>query len=104
MTTQSFRRGLGTADELLQRHGAEHGKASVCIASDARCYWLAERQGEDCLVRAPLTFRLFIKPFLDAQTWDEDRIDHCCTHVIRLDGKRDSFCHYYSGFADCKTT
>jgi uncharacterized radical SAM superfamily Fe-S cluster-containing enzyme len=49
------------------------------------------------------TFRLFIKPFMDALTWDEDRIDRCCTHVIRPDGKLDSFCRYYSGFADCKT-
>jgi uncharacterized radical SAM superfamily Fe-S cluster-containing enzyme len=46
------------------------------------------------------TFRLFIKPFMDAGTWDEDRIDRCCTHVIRPDGKLDSFCRYYSGFAD----
>jgi hypothetical protein len=49
------------------------------------------------------TFRLFIKPFMDAMTWDEDRIDRCCTHVIRPDGKLDSFCRYYSGFADCKS-
>jgi tetraether lipid synthase len=48
------------------------------------------------------TFRLFIKPFMDAATWDEDRIDRCCTHVIRPDGKLDSFCRYYSGFADSK--
>ena len=48
------------------------------------------------------TFRLFIKPFMDVATWDEDRIDRCCTHVIRPDGKLDSFCRYYSGFADCK--
>lgn len=46
------------------------------------------------------TFRFFIKPFMDAHTWDEDRIDRCCTHVIRPDGKLDSFCRYYSGFAD----
>ena len=48
------------------------------------------------------TFRLFVKPFMDAATWDEDRIDRCCTHVIRPDGKLDSFCRYYSGFADGK--
>jgi uncharacterized radical SAM superfamily Fe-S cluster-containing enzyme len=47
------------------------------------------------------TFRLFIKPFMDAWSWDEDRIDRCCTHVIRPDGSLDSFCRYYSGFADC---
>jgi uncharacterized radical SAM superfamily Fe-S cluster-containing enzyme len=46
------------------------------------------------------TFRIFIKPFMDARTWDEDRIDRCCTHVIRPDGKLDSFCRYYSGFPD----
>ena len=46
------------------------------------------------------TFRLFIKPFMDALTWDQDRIDRCCTHVIRPDGKLDSFCRYYSGFPD----
>jgi uncharacterized radical SAM superfamily Fe-S cluster-containing enzyme len=46
------------------------------------------------------TFRLFIKPFMDAYTWDEDRIDRCCTHVIRPDGKLDSFCRYYAGFPD----
>lgn len=41
------------------------------------------------------TFRLFIKPFMDSWTWDEDRLDRCCTHVIRPDGKLDSFCRYY---------
>ena len=48
------------------------------------------------------TFRLFIKPFMDAHSWDEDRLDRCCTHVIRPDGKLDSFCRYYSGFSDCQ--
>ncbi|HRQ88652.1 MAG TPA: radical SAM protein [Bacteroidia bacterium] len=41
------------------------------------------------------TFRLFIKPFMDGEDWDEDRIDRCCTHVIRPDGRLDSFCRYY---------
>lgn len=41
------------------------------------------------------TFRLFIKPFMDADHWDQDRIDRCCTHVIRPDGALDSFCRYY---------
>lgn len=43
------------------------------------------------------TFRLFVKPFMDAWTWDQDRINRCCTHVIRPDGQLDSFCRYYSG-------
>src|SRR5207247_6882698 len=33
------------------------------------------------------TFRLFIKPFMDALTWDEDRIARCCTHAVRPDGR-----------------
>jgi len=41
------------------------------------------------------TFRLFIKPFMDGEDWDQDRIDRCCTHVIRPDGALDSFCRYY---------
>lgn len=49
-----------------------------------------------------MAFRLMVKPFMDAWTWDEDRIDRCCTHVIRPDGKLDSFCRYYSGFPDTK--
>lgn len=40
-------------------------------------------------------FRIFIKPFMDAWTFDQDRIDRCCTHVIRRDGMLDSFCRYY---------
>lgn len=40
-------------------------------------------------------FRMFIKPFMDAWTYDQDRIDRCCTHVIRPDGRLDSFCRYY---------
>lgn len=46
------------------------------------------------------TFRIMVKPFMDAWTWDQDRIDRCCTHVIRPDGRLDSFCRYYSGFPD----
>ena len=41
-------------------------------------------------------FRVFIKPFMDEWDWDEDRIDRCCTHVIRPDGQLDSFCRYYA--------
>lgn len=40
-------------------------------------------------------FRIFIKPFMDAWTFDQDRIDRCCTHVIGEDGSLDSFCRHY---------
>ncbi len=49
-------------------------------------------------VKSSMAFRIMVKPFMDAWTWDQDRIDRCCTHVIRPDGKLDSFCRYYAGF------
>jgi hypothetical protein len=67
----------------------------------ARCGCESEELGallKGLELDASRTFRLFIKPFMDALTWDDDRIDRCCTHVIRPDGKLDSFCRYYSGF------
>ncbi len=71
----------------------------------ARCGCDSEPLGE--LLRrfeldATHTFRIVIKPFMDAWTWDQDRIDRCCTHVIRPDGRLDSFCRYYSGFPDTR--
>ena len=46
-------------------------------------------------LRPEQPFRIFIKPFMDAWTFDQDRIDRCCTHVIREDGSLDSFCRHY---------
>ncbi len=39
-------------------------------------------------------FRVVIKPFMDADTYDQDRIDECCVHVIRPGGKAVSFCEF----------
>lgn len=41
-------------------------------------------------------FRLFIKPFMDVWTYDQDRIDRCCVHVIGEGGKLESFCRHYA--------
>lgn len=41
-------------------------------------------------------FRLFLKPFMDAWTYDQDRIDRCCVHVIGENGRLDSFCRHYA--------
>ena len=64
----------------------------------ARCGCESEPLG-DLLKRfqlsAGMTFRIMVKPFMDSWTWDQDRIDRCCTHVIRPDGALDSFCRYY---------
>ncbi len=39
-------------------------------------------------------FAIGIKPFMDAYTYDQDRIDKCCVHVIARDGSPVSFCEY----------
>jgi len=41
-------------------------------------------------------FRLFIKPFMDVWTYDQDRIDRCCVHVVGEGGKLESFCRHYA--------
>lgn len=41
-------------------------------------------------------FRLFLKPFMDVWTYDQDRIDRCCVHVIGEGGSLDSFCRHYA--------
>ena len=41
-------------------------------------------------------FRIFIKPFMDAWTYDQDRIDRCCVHVVTEDGTLESFCRHYA--------
>jgi phosphatidylglycerol---prolipoprotein diacylglyceryl transferase len=38
--------------------------------------------------------RVAIKPFMDAYTFDEDRADECCIHVIRPGGRGVSFCRF----------
>jgi 7,8-dihydro-6-hydroxymethylpterin dimethyltransferase len=59
--------------------------------------WFAQKLQEK-LLKSAAGFFILIKPFMDARMWDDDRIAACCTHVIKKDGKLDSFCHYYSGF------
>ncbi len=39
---------------------------------------------------------VFIKPFMDVRSWDEERIKSCCTHVMQEDGTLDSFCRHYA--------
>jgi uncharacterized radical SAM superfamily Fe-S cluster-containing enzyme len=98
--------GIHSVSEFIdftQVQGFLHDKVRYRLEDLMKCGCESEPLGE-LLKKFELdesnTFRLFIKPFMDAWTWDEDRIDRCCTHVIRPDGKLDSFCRYYSGFAD----
>jgi uncharacterized radical SAM superfamily Fe-S cluster-containing enzyme len=86
--------------------GFLHDKVRYTLEDLARCGCENEPLGEllkTLELKSSMTFRIMVKPFMDAWTWDQDRIDRCCTHVIRPDGKLDSFCRYYSGFADCSS-
>lgn len=38
--------------------------------------------------------RIVIKPFMDAYTYDQHRVDECCVHVIQPGGLAVSFCRY----------
>ncbi len=35
-----------------------------------------------------------IKPFMDAWTYDQDRVDQCCVHILDADGHPVSFCEF----------
>lgn len=39
-------------------------------------------------------FAIGIKPFMDAYTYDQDRVDKCCVHIISTEGEPVSFCEY----------
>ena len=89
--------------DFTKLQGFLHDKIHYTLADLARCGCDNTELG-DLLRTLEATesnaFRIMVKPFMDAWTWDQDRIDRCCTHVIRPDGQLDSFCRYYSGFPD----
>lgn len=39
-------------------------------------------------------FRIVVKPFMDAHTYDKKRIDQCCTKILNERGEAVSFCEY----------
>jgi len=89
--------------DFSRLQGFLHDKVHYTLSDLARCGCESEPLGallKTLEITSSMTFRIMVKPFMDASTWDQDRIDRCCTHVIRPDGKLDSFCRYYSGFPD----
>jgi uncharacterized radical SAM superfamily Fe-S cluster-containing enzyme len=53
---------------------------------------MAARDGKQSLWDQVLT--ISIKPFMDAWTYDQDRIDQCCVHILDREGNPVSFCEY----------
>lgn len=46
------------------------------------------------LVRSQDVFTVAIKPFMDRHSYDQDRIDNCCHHLLDTKGMPRSFCEY----------
>ncbi len=89
--------------DFAQLQGFLKDKIHYTVEDLAQCGCESEPLGhllKKLELKSSMAFRIMIKPFMDAWTWDQDRIDRCCTHVIRPDGKLDSFCRYYSGFPE----
>jgi uncharacterized radical SAM superfamily Fe-S cluster-containing enzyme len=99
LKTAEGTRSISDFVDFTQVQGFLRDKIRYSLDDLARCGCESEPLGRmlhEFELDETHTFRLFIKPFMDAWTWDQDRIDRCCTHVIRPDGQLDSFCRYYS--------
>jgi uncharacterized radical SAM superfamily Fe-S cluster-containing enzyme len=91
--------GLGSLVDVASYAGFLQNRVNYDLADLARCGCETEPLGEllkALELRPEHPFRVFVKPFMDAWTFDQDRIDRCCTHVIREDGSLDSFCRHYA--------
>ncbi len=90
--------GLSRLIDVPKYAGFLQNRVNYNIEDLANCGCETEPLGEllkALELRPEDPFRIFIKPFMDAWTFDQDRIDRCCTHVIRTDGSLDSFCRHY---------
>jgi uncharacterized radical SAM superfamily Fe-S cluster-containing enzyme len=106
LKTNGHVRSISEFIDFTKVQGFLHDKVRYSLEDLMRCGCESEPLG--ALLRQfemdeSNTFRILVKPFMDAGTWDDDRIDRCCTHVIRPDGRLDSFCRYYSGFSDTRS-
>ena len=89
---------LGKLMDLSSLQGFLSDRVDYRLEDLAKCGCESDPLG-DVLAQLEISpdapFRIFIKPFMDAWTFDQDRIDRCCTHVIKPDGSLDSFCRHY---------
>jgi uncharacterized radical SAM superfamily Fe-S cluster-containing enzyme len=90
--------GLSRLIDVPTYAGFLQNRVNYDLEDLARCGCETEPLGEllkSLELRPEHPLRIFVKPFMDAWTFDQDRIDRCCTHVIREDGSLDSFCRHY---------
>ena len=91
--------GLSRLIDVPKYAGFLRNRVNYSLEDLARCGCETEPLGElikALELRPEHPFRVFVKPFMDAWTFDQDRIDRCCTHVILPDGRLDSFCRHYA--------
>jgi hypothetical protein len=90
--------GLSRLIDVAKYAGFLQNRVNYSLEDLARCGCETEPLGavlKSLELRPEHPFRIFVKPFMDAWTFDQDRIDRCCTHVITPEGRLDSFCRYY---------
>ena len=91
--------GLSRLIDVHRYAGFLQNRVNYSLEDLAKCGCETEPLGavlKSLELRPEHPFRVFVKPFMDAWTFDQDRIDRCCTHVITPEGKLDSFCRYYA--------
>jgi uncharacterized radical SAM superfamily Fe-S cluster-containing enzyme len=91
--------GLSRLIDVPKYAGFLQNRVNYSLEDLAKCGCETEPLGaliKALELRPEHPFRIFVKPFMDAWTFDQDRIDRCCTHVITPEGKLDSFCRYYA--------
>ena len=73
LSTDELRGAVGSGGSRVKRALAQAGKR---------------------LVRSQDMFTIAIKPFMDKHSYDQDRVDHCCHHILDTKGNPLSFCEY----------
>jgi uncharacterized radical SAM superfamily Fe-S cluster-containing enzyme len=91
--------GLSALINLPEVQGFLQDRLNYNVADLQRCGCESEPLGQilrDLELGPQQVLRLVIKPFMDAWTYDQHRIDRCCVHVVGPDGRLDSFCRHYA--------
>lgn len=79
----------GPVDEAFERLDDTEVDKLLELLADAQA---ASQEDNTAIWDRLLT--ISIKPFMDAWTYDQDRIDQCCVHILDPEGNPVSFCEF----------
>lgn len=91
--------GVSRLIDLASMRGFLQDRADFNLEDLARCGCESEPLGQalhDLEIGPDSVLRLFLKPYMDAWTYDQHRIDRCCVHVVGEGGSLESFCRHYA--------